>query len=59
MSINKEKIVFQELLPFGQFQEQIEISRTFIRAKQVGEKRARFQSIVEISLKADLIVISL
>ena len=49
-----------EQLPRGQFLQQIEISRTFLRAKQVGEKRAIFQFVVEIAHKAvNLILISL
>ena len=32
----------QEQIPCEQFLQQIEISRTFLRAKQVGEKRAIF-----------------
>ena len=43
-----------------QFLQQIEISCTFLRAKQVGEKRAIFQFVVEIAHKAvELILISL
>ena len=39
----------QEQLSCEQFLQQIEICRTFLRAKQVGEKRARFQFVVEIA----------
>ena len=50
----------QEQIPCEQFLQQIEISRTFLRAKQVGEKRAIFQFVVEIAHKAvELILISL
>ena len=42
-------------MPCEKFLQQIEISRTFLRAKQVEEKRGRFQFVVEI----DLILLSL
>ena len=34
-----------------------QISRNFLRAKQVGEKRARFQFIVEITHKAFVLIL--
>ena len=40
-----------------QFLQQIEISRTFLRAKQVGEKRGRFQFVVEITHKAVVLIL--
>ena len=40
-----------------QFLQQIEISRTFLRAKQVGEKRGRFQHFVEIAHKAVILIL--
>ena len=46
-----------EQLPRGQFLQQIEISRTFLRAKQVGEKRAIFQFAVEIAQKAVVLIL--
>ena len=39
-------------LPCEQFQQQIEISCTFLRAKQVGKKGGNFQFVVEIAHKA-------
>ena len=44
-------------LPCEQFLPKIEISRTFLRAKQVGEKRGRFQFIVEITHKAVVLIL--
>ena len=41
-----------EQLPCEQFLQQIKISRAFLRAKQVGEKRGKFQFVVEIAHKA-------
>ena len=41
----KEKL---QLLPFEQLLKGFEISRTFLRAKQVGEKRGKFQNPVII-----------
>ena len=45
-----------------QFLQRFEVSRTFLLAKQVGEKRGKFQNIVEIAHKykvAFLILLSL
>ena len=39
-------------MPSEQFLQQIEISRTFLRAKQVGEKRGRFKFVVEMALNS-------
>ena len=39
------------------FYNKIENSRTFLRAKQVGEKRARFQFVVEIAHKAIVLIL--
>ena len=40
-----------------QFLQQIENSRTFLRAKQVGEKRGRLQFVVEIAHKAVVLIL--
>ena len=45
----KEKL---ELLPFEHFLQGFEISRAFLRAKQVGEKCTKIQNPVEIAHKA-------
>ena len=42
----------QEYLPCEQFQQHLEISRTFLRAKQLGEKRGIFQVVLETAHKA-------
>ena len=39
------------------FLQKIEISRTFLRAKQVGEKPGRFQFVVEITHKAVILIL--
>ena len=44
-----------EQLPCEQFFQQFEISRTFLRAKQVGEKR--FQFVIEIAHKAVVLIL--
>ena len=49
-----EKI--SERLPCEQFLRRFEISRTFLRAKQVGEKSGKFQSVVEIAQKAVVLI---
>ena len=46
-----------EKLPCKQFLKQIEISSTFLGAKQVEEKRARFQFVVEIAHKAVVLIL--
>ena len=40
-----------------QFLQQIEISRTFLRVKQVGEKRRKFQFVVELAYKAVILIL--
>ena len=45
----KEKL---DQLPCDQFLQVLEISRSFLRAKQVGEKRGRIQNPVKIAHKA-------
>ena len=44
-------------MPSEQFLQMIEISRTFLRAKQVGEKSAKFQLVVEIARKTVLLIL--
>ena len=44
-------------LHFEQFRQQIEFSCTFLRAKQVGEKRGRFQFVVEVAHKAVVLIL--
>ena len=39
-------------MPCEQFLQQIEIFRTFLRAKQVGGKRGKFHFVIEIAHKA-------
>ena len=39
-------------MPCDQFLQRIEISRAFLLAKRVGEKRGIFQNVVEIAYKA-------
>ena len=46
-----------EQLPCEQFLQQIKISRAFLRAKQVEEKRWRFQFVVEIAHKAVVLIL--
>ena len=46
-----------EKMPCEQFLRQIEIFRTFLRAKQVRGKRGRFQFVVEIAHKAVVVII--
>ena len=43
-------------MPSEQFLQQ-QISRTFLRAKQVGEKRGRFQFVVESAYKAVVLIL--
>ena len=38
-------------LPCEQFFQQFEISRTFLRAKQVGEKSDKLQFVIDIALR--------
>ena len=47
----------KEQLPCEQFLQQIEISRTFLRPKQLGEKRARFQFFIEIAHEAVVLIL--
>ena len=47
----------KEQLPCEQFLQQIEISRTFLRAKQVGEKRGRIQFVVKNAHKAVILIL--
>ena len=42
----KEKI---EQLPFEQFLQRFEVFSGFLRVKQLGEKRGKFQKVVEIA----------
>ena len=49
--------VIKEQLPCEQFLQQIIISRTFLCAKQVGEKRGRFHFVVEITRKALVLIL--
>ena len=44
-------------MPCEQFLQQIEISRTFLQANQVGEKRATFQFVVEIAHRAVILIL--
>ena len=44
-------------LPCYQFFRQIEISRTFLRAKQVGKKGGNFQFVVEIAHRAVILIL--
>ena len=41
-------------MPCEQFLQQIEVYRTFLREKQVEEKRARFQFVVAIAQTGEL-----
>ena len=43
-------------MPCKQLQQRFEISPTFIHAKQVGEKRGKFQNVVEIAHKAVVLI---
>ena len=52
----KEKL---EKLPCEQFLQVFEISRSFLRAKQVGEKRGKIQNPVKIAHKAAVLFFSL
>ena len=47
----------QKRMTISGFDREIEISRTFLRAKQVGEKHARFQFVVEIAHKAAVLIL--
>ena len=49
----KEKL---EELPCEQFLQGFEISRSFVRAKQVGQKRAKIQNPVKIAHKAFVLI---
>ena len=51
------KQAFWIRLEWNQFLQQIETSSTFLRAKQVGEKRGKFQLAVEIAHKAVILIL--
>ena len=44
-------------MPCEQFLQRFEITRASLRAKQVGEKRGKFQFAVEISHKAVILIL--
>ena len=46
-----------EYLPCEQLLQRFEISRTFLRAKHVREKRGKFQLVVEIAYKAVILIL--
>ena len=53
--LDKIKVKLKHL-PCEQFLQRLDISRAFLRAKQVGEKRGKFQNVVEIAHKAVFLI---